>query len=67
MSLGGWIIALAIGLALVLVAPHVPSPPAAKITKIIGIILVVVGAVLFVVWLVNVLTGTAVSAAPLAV
>jgi hypothetical protein len=49
-NLGGWIILLAVGLILVIIAPHVP-PPGGRICKIIGLIALVIGAVLFLVWL----------------
>jgi hypothetical protein len=61
MNLGGWIAALIIGVILLVVAPHVP-PPGGKIMRIIGIVLCVVAAVLFVLWLVGVLTGATVGA-----
>lgn len=56
-GLGGWVAALIIGLICYLVAPHVP-PPASTILRIIGIVLLVVALVLFLIWIVGLLTGS---------
>jgi hypothetical protein len=56
MNLGGWIFCLVLGIVAVLVAPLCP-PPAARIVKIIGIVLLVLALALFLFWIIGVLAG----------
>jgi hypothetical protein len=57
MSLGSWIICLILGLVAVLCAPLIPNVLAARIVKIIGIVLLVLAAVLFLLWVIGLLAG----------
>lgn len=63
-GLGGWIAALVVGLICYLVSPHTPHPVSA-VLRIIGIVCLVVAVVLFALWLIGLLTGSAVVGMPL--
>lgn len=64
--IGGWVGALIVGVVLLLIAPYIPEP-GGRICRIIGIVLCVVAVVLFLLWLVNALTGATVVGLALAV
>ena len=53
-TLGGWVVALIVGIALIILARAIQIEPIInKILYVIGIILVIVGIILLVLWLVG--------------
>lgn len=60
LGLGGWIGCLVAGLLCYLLGPLIPIPPLAQAVRVIGIVLLVLAVVFFAIWIIGLVTGSAV-------